>query len=54
MATTITYDIKVNTKSINDLENELADVNSQLKKMAIGSEEFSQATAKATRFNTSI
>lgn len=47
MATTITYDIKVNTKSINDLESELADVNSQLKKMAIGSEEFNQATIKA-------
>ena len=54
MATTITYDIKVNTKSINDLESELADVNSQLKEMAIGSEEFNQATIKAQKLTSQL
>lgn len=54
MATTITYDIKVNTKSINQLEQELADVNKELKGLKVGSTEFDALNQKSKTLQSAL
>lgn len=45
--TTVNIDIQVQSKSINDLEKELAEVNQELKDVAVGSESFKQLSKES-------
>ena len=45
--TTVNIDVQVQTKSLQDLENELEDINKQLKDVPIGSEAFKELSGQA-------
>jgi len=45
--TTVNVDIKVQSKSLNDLEQELADINKELKQVAVGSDSFKTLSKQA-------
>jgi len=47
MNQTVNIDVQVQTKSLNDLENELAQINEELKDVAIGSDAFKQLSKDA-------